>query len=137
MVIKVTNVNRSSSPMRRACCGGGGVCRRGRAARFPDWTGDLAGSAGAYYAKLLRDGYNGEMPSAAYWRPVTIAEDTRLAALATDVTQYAFSLPSGAAARVQVRLWFRRAFQELADLKGWDDPDILMEEAIIQVEASR
>ena len=104
---------------------------------LPEWTGNLAGFAGAYYAKLLRDEYSGEMPTAAYWRPVTIAEDTRLAALATDVTQYTFSLPSGAAARVHVRLLFRRAFQELAELKGWEDPDILMEETIIQVEASK
>ena len=104
---------------------------------LPAWTGDLEGLAGAYYAKLLRDEYTGELPTAAYWRPVTIAEDTRLAALATDTTQYTFDVPAGTAAKVQVRLLFRRAFQELARLKGWEDPDILMEEAVIQVEASR
>jgi hypothetical protein len=105
--------------------------------RLPVWAGDLAGLAGAYYAKLLRDEWTGEMPTAAYWRPVTIAEDTRLAALATDSTRYTFNLSSGTSAKVHVRLLFRRAFQALADLKGWDDPDILMEEEIIQLEADR
>ena len=104
---------------------------------LPEWTGDLAGFAGAYYAKLLQDQWSGEMPTAAYWRPVILFEDTRLAAMETDTKQYTFSVPDDSAAKVHIRLLFRRAFQELAELKGWEDPDILMEEAIIQVEAGR
>lgn len=104
---------------------------------LPGWTGDLTGMAGVYYAKLLRDEWTGEFPTAAYWRPVSIAEDTRLAALATDLSQYTFELPAGTAGSVHVRLLYRRAFYELAELKGWNDPDILMEEATIQVEANR
>jgi hypothetical protein len=104
---------------------------------LPEWTGDLAGLAGAYYAKLLRDEWSGEIPTAAYWRPVSIAEDTRLAALEKDSTQYTFDLSAGVSAEVHVRLLFRRAFYEIAELKGWQDPDILMEEATIQVEAGR
>ena len=81
---------------------------------------------------LLRDDWTGEMPTAAYWRPVTIVEDTRLAAMQTDVSRYEFEAPDGAAT-VDVQLIFRRAFQELAEQKGWDDPDILMEHATIEI----
>jgi hypothetical protein len=104
---------------------------------LPDWAGDYAAVPGKAFAKVLRDEWTGEVPTAAYWRPVTIVEDTRLPALAADVSQYAFSLPAKDAARVEVRLYFRRAFYDLAKIKGWDDPDILMEEATINVEQSR
>jgi len=36
---------------------------------------------------------------------------------------------------VEARLVFRRAFQELMRQKGWDDPDILMEEETITIAA--
>ncbi len=104
---------------------------------LPDYAGDYAAYPGKSYAKVLRDDWTGETPTAAYWRPVTIVEDTRLAAMATDTTRYLFSLAGGEAAQVRVRLIFRRAFQDLAKLKGWNDPDILMEEAIIEVGESR
>jgi hypothetical protein len=99
---------------------------------LPEWTGNYAGAPGRAYAKLLRDDWTGEMPTAAYWRPVTIVEDTRLAAMETDVSRYEFEPPDGAAA-VDVQLIFRRAFQELAEQKGWDDPDILMERTTIDI----
>lgn len=100
---------------------------------LPDYAGDLAASPGKSYAKVLRDEWTGEAPTAAYWRPVTILEDSRLAAMETDTTRYVFELQDGEPATIQVRLIFRRAFQELAQLKGWNDPDILMEEEIIQI----
>lgn len=100
---------------------------------LPDYAGDLAAYAGKSYAKILRDEWTGEAPTAAYWRPVTIIEDSRLAAFEMDTTRYVFDLPNGQTGEVRVRLIFRRAFQELARLKGWTDPDILMEEEIIQI----
>ncbi|MCX7668688.1 MAG: hypothetical protein N2439_01260, partial [Anaerolineae bacterium] len=99
----------------------------------PTWAGDDAGKPGKTFAKVLRDEWTGETPTAAYWRPITVVEDSRLPALATDTTRYVFDLPAGQAARVRVRLIFRRAFQALAQQKGWTDPDILMEEATIVV----
>jgi len=99
----------------------------------PTWAGNYAGKPGKTFARVLRDEWTGEAPTAAYWRPVTEVEDTRLPALATDVTRYTFDLPAGRAAQVQVRLFFRRAFQALAQQKGWTDPDILMEEATLAV----
>jgi hypothetical protein len=101
---------------------------------LPDWAGDYAEQPGKMFSKVLRDEWTGETPTAAYWRPVTIVQDTRIAALETDTTNYTFILPPGKAAQVNVRLLFRRANQELMKQKGWTDPDILMEEETIQVE---
>lgn len=101
---------------------------------LPEWIGDLSEQPGKVFSKLLRDEWTGEMPTAAYWRPVTIVEDTRIAAKATDTTNYTFQLPAGKTAEVNVRLVFRRANQTLMEQKGWTDKDILMEEETIQVE---
>jgi len=101
---------------------------------LPAWTGDYAGQPGRTYAKVLRDDWTGEQPTAAYWRPVTIVADTRLAAYATDRSRYTFDLPPGAAGgQVTARLVFRRAYQELMQQKGWTDPDIVMAESVVRV----
>jgi hypothetical protein len=102
----------------------------------PAYSGDYGGVPGKTFAKVLRDEWTGETPTGAYWRPVTIVEDTRLAALATDTTHYTFDAPPGEAITVNVRLIFRRAFYELMVQKGWDDPDVIMEHDIIQVPAN-
>ena len=103
---------------------------------LPAWAGNLAGRPGRGYAKILRDDWTGETPTSAYWRPVTIVEDTRLAAFATDSSRYIFDLPAaGRGAVVDARLVFRRAFQELMQQKGWTDPDVVMEEERVEVKA--
>jgi hypothetical protein len=99
----------------------------------PSWAGNYAGVPGKTYMKVLRDDWTGETPTAAYWRPITVVEDTRLAALATDVQQFNFQLPAGTEAKVHVRVIFRRSFQQLAQQKGWDDADILMQEANLMI----
>jgi len=106
---------------------------------LPDWTGNYAGQPGQYYAKILEDEWTGESPTGAYWRDIHLVEDTRLAAFETDVSRYTFALSGTVGDRpqqavtVEARLIFRRAFQELMEQKGWDDPDILMEEETVQV----
>lgn len=102
----------------------------------PAFSGDYGGLPGRTFAKVLRDDWTGETPTAAFWRPVTIVEDTRLAALATDTTSYTFSAPAGTEVTVNARLIFRRAFYELMQQKGWNDPDILMEHETIQLPAN-
>jgi hypothetical protein len=102
----------------------------------PAYSGNYGGLPGKTFAKVLRDEWTGEAPTGAYWRPVTIVEDTRLAALATDTTRYTFTAPAGKAVTVNVRLVFRRAFYELATQKGWNDPDILMEHETLHVPAN-
>ncbi len=101
----------------------------------PAYSGEYGGQPGKTFAKVLRDDWTGETPTGAYWRPVTIVEDSRLAAFQTDTTRYIFEAPPGEAVTVEVRLLFRRAFAELAAQKGWDDPDILMESETIQLPA--
>jgi hypothetical protein len=99
----------------------------------PDWAGNFAGQPGKTFMKLLRDEWTGETPTGAYWRPITVVEDTRLAALATDTQQFTFSLPAGVEATIHVQVIFRRTFQTLAQQKGWNDPDILMQEATLTI----
>jgi hypothetical protein len=101
---------------------------------LPKWAGNYAGQAGKGFAKILKDDWTGETPTAAYWRPVTIVEDTRLAAMATDTTHYTFDLADGNTATIKIKLIFRRAFQVLAQQKGWTDPDLIMAEQTIQLE---
>jgi hypothetical protein len=73
------------------------------------------------------------LPTAAYWRNISLVEDTRLAAYATDVSEYTFAAPEEGMVTVDVRLVYRRAFQELMEQKGWDDPDLIMEEDAVEV----
>jgi hypothetical protein len=100
----------------------------------PAWSGNYSGTPGKTFAKVLRDDWTGETPTTAYWRPVTVVEDSRLVAMATDTTQYTFDLPAGTSAQVSVKLYFRRTFQKIAQQKGFTDPDILMESTTIPVE---
>jgi len=102
--------------------------------QLPEWTGNYADQPGRAYAKVLRDKWTGEMPTGAIWRPVEIAEDTRIPALESDVSRYAFSAPKDGVANIEVQLIYRRAYQQLMDWKDWDDPDILMEETTFQIE---
>jgi hypothetical protein len=99
----------------------------------PAYAGNFGGKAGKTFMKVLRDDWTGELPTAAYWRPITVVEDTRLGALKTDTSQYSFDLPAGQTAQISVRLMFRRNYQKLMEEKGWTDADILMEEETIQV----
>lgn len=101
---------------------------------LPAWTGNYSGQPGKAYAKILKDEWTGEAPTAAYWRPVTILEDTRLFPAVTDASSYTFDLPAGTSAIVKVKLVYRRSFQQLQQQKGWNDPDLTMAEATISVE---
>jgi hypothetical protein len=100
---------------------------------LPAWTGDFSGTPGAYFAKILHDDWTGDYPSAAYWRDISLAEDTRLAAFETSVDEFAFARQGEGPYTVHVQLIYRRAYQELMEQKGWDDPDIVMEEMLIEV----
>ncbi|MGD0003231.1 MAG: carboxypeptidase-like regulatory domain-containing protein [Anaerolineaceae bacterium] len=101
---------------------------------LPAWTGNFSGQPGKVFAKVLKDDWTGETPTAAYWRPVTIVEDTRLAPFATDSSTYSFNLQAGNPASIKISLVYRRAYQLLEQQKGWTDADILMAESTIAVE---
>jgi hypothetical protein len=103
---------------------------------LPGWTGDLEGLPGVYFVKILQEIWTEIQPSGAYWNPTRIVEDTRLPALATHTSRYMFVIPdyaADAAVTVEARLIFRRAFYELIQQKGWDVPDILMEQTSVEI----
>jgi hypothetical protein len=111
--------------------------------RLPSWSGDHAGEVGKAYGKillaaseyrqvnLLVDDHNraADFP-APFWRKVRILSDNRIPAGGTDVSKYVFQLPAGAAgAKVEARLIYRRAYQAMAEIKGWNVPDLVLKTA--------
>jgi hypothetical protein len=100
---------------------------------LPAWIGDLEGKPGTYFAKILKDEYSGEYPTPAYWRNISLEEDTRIGAFETAENQFVFEAGEGESHKIHVQLLYRRAYQQLMEQKGWTDPDILMEEAIIEL----
>lgn len=96
--------------------------------------GDYAGLPGKGYAKILSELWTGISPSGAYWNQTQIVSDNRIPALGADSSSYVFSAAQSGVTTVQVSLYYRRAFKEMMDQKGWDTPDILMESQVIQIE---
>ncbi|MBM4464663.1 MAG: hypothetical protein FJ014_03700 [Chloroflexi bacterium] len=94
----------------------------------PDWGGAQAGLPGKAFAKVLRDVQTGESPVVSYWKQTLIVSDNRIPALGSDTSVYDFAVPAGGGeVTVTARLLFRRAFQFLAEAKGWEIEDIIME----------
>ena len=100
---------------------------------LPDWTGDYKKTPGIYFAKILEELWTEVSPSGAYWMQTRIIEDTRLPALETQKTEFVFKSPENSIVNINVSLIFRRAFFNLMIQKGWNTPDILMEEEIIKL----
>jgi hypothetical protein len=106
----------------------------------PEWGGEgeyadgyYAGAPGTAYAKILMELWTEISPTGAYWNPTRVITDNRIPAMGKDRTTYIFQISEvSKTSEVSVRLLFRRAFIELMDQKGWDDPDILMEEEKIK-----
>jgi hypothetical protein len=97
----------------------------------PDWGGAQAGRPGKAFAKVLRDVESGESPVVSYWKQALIVSDNRIPALESDTSVYTFAAPrSGEVITVTAELRFRRAFQDVMSIKGWDTPDIVMEREI-------
>ncbi len=106
----------------------------------PEWGGVGDPSEGYYarlpgkaFAKVLQELWTEISPSAAYWNPTRVLSDNRLAAFATDSSTYAFAASHEGEVKVRVTLLHRRAFLELMDQKGWDVPDMVMEEQELRI----
>ncbi len=98
-------------------------------------TGHYAGQPGVIFAKILGDYYTGETPTYAYWRQTRLISDNRIPALADDLSTYEFDTSDNVTKiTVDVRLLLRRAFIDLMETKGWDTPDILMEQTVVNLE---
>ena len=109
--------------------------------QLPDWAGVDQGQSGHYgglpgkgYALILRETWTGISPTAAYWNPVQIVEDTRLAPFQEDLSQYRFQVTEEGLATITVQLIFRRAFIEIAEQKGWGVEDLVLKEIVLEVE---
>jgi len=107
--------------------------------RVPEWggvgdpgEGYYAGLPGKTYAKVLTELWTEVSPTGAYWNPTRLESDNRLAAFETDEQSFKFTAPEGTG-WIEVKLFFRRAYKSLMDQKGWDDPDILMEQVILEL----
>jgi len=102
----------------------------------PEWGGAQAGLPGKAFAKVLRDVQTGDAPVVSYWKQALIASDNRIPALGNDRSVYAFAAPPASGpVTVVAELRFRRAFQAVLDAKGWNEPDIVMEQARKVIEA--
>jgi hypothetical protein len=88
----------------------------------------LGGRPGKLYAKLLKD-FDGHSP-APFWKADPEAVDTRLTPGEPDHATFIF--PDGAA-RVRLRLLYRRFWQEVADTKRWPDNEIVVAEQQISL----
>jgi hypothetical protein len=102
----------------------------------PDWGGEgdpahgyYAGLPGKGYAKVLKELWTEASPTGAYWNPTVIVSDNRIPAFGSDTSSFIFAAPAQDPATIEVRLLYRRAFIELMAQKGWNVPDILMEQA--------
>ncbi len=107
---------------------------------LPEWCGSgkpadgyYAGLPGKVYAKLLEEIWTGVSPTGAYWNPTRIVMDTRLGAFESDTGEFFFAAPDSGDVRIEAVLLYRRAYKKLMDLKGWIDPDIVMESAAVTI----
>jgi len=107
---------------------------------LPDWAGIgdpaegyYAGLPGKAYARILEEIWTGISPTGAYWNPTRVVSDNRIPAFGSDTSTYIFEAPAVGSITVDISLFFRRAFIQLMEWKGWDVPDILMEEARIEI----
>ena len=96
--------------------------------------GYFGGLPGVVYAKILQDLWTEISPSGSYWNPTRVVSDNRIAALETASSEYSFAALDQGQVTISVRLLYRRAFIEIMDWKGWDVPDLLMAEEIINLD---
>jgi len=136
----------TDSPLRhlilvvQASDAGGSPLKQLAGPTVPEWGGAgdpaqgyYAGLAGKAFAQVLQELWTEVTPTGAYWNPTRVVSDNRLAALATDTSIYTFAAPEQGQAAVEVTLIFRRAFKTLMDQKGWEAPDILMEQVAVRI----
>ena len=107
---------------------------------LPEWCGsgdpaigNYAGLPGKVFVKLLEEMWTGVSPTAAYWNPTRVVMDTRLGAFESDEGEFLFIAPDSGEVRIEAVLIYRRAYKKLMELKGWSEPDIVMESAAVSI----
>ena len=113
--------------------------------RIPKWGGigttslDYAGKPGQIYANILMSEDTYFSPAVDYWNPTQLAwdksddppmksSDTRIGPFSSAESKYYFPFPSNKKVSINIKLIYRFAFIDLARLKGWNCPDILITE---------
>jgi hypothetical protein len=111
---------------------------------LPEWcgsgdpaNGNYAGLPGKVFIKLLEEKWTGVSPTAAYWNETRIVMDTRLQAFKPDFGEFLFAAPDSGDVRIEAVLLYRRAYKKLMELKGWNEPDIVMESAAVSISQKR
>jgi hypothetical protein len=99
----------------------------------PEWGGREAGLPGKAFAKVLEELWTEVSPTGAYWNPTRVVSDNRLAAFAADTSTYTFAASTDGQTTVEVTLLFRRAFSGLMEQKGWNVPEIVMEQQTLNI----
>ena len=107
---------------------------------LPEWcgsgdpaNGNYAGLPGKVFVKLLEETWTGVSPTGAYWNPTRVVMDTRLKAFESDAGEFLFAAPPSGDVRIEAVLLYRRAYKKLMDLKGWSEPDIVMNSASVSI----
>lgn len=100
---------------------------------LPRADGNYAGLPGKVYVKLLEEKWSGDSPTAAYWNPTRMVMDTRIGAFESDTGEFLFDAPDSGEARVKAQLIYRRVYKNIMDLKGLNEPDIVMESVEVSV----
>ena len=91
------------------------------------------GLPGEAFALILEELWTEIAPTGCYWNPTRVVSDNRIAAFASDASNYTFAAPTAGDASINVTLLFRRAYYGLVQWKSWDVPDIVMEESALSV----
>jgi hypothetical protein len=110
--------------------------------KVPPWAGvgtiangNYSGSAGKGFAKILED--LDEHSPAPEWRQTRVLSDNRLAAFAIDTSCYFFRMPaSSEKVTIEARLVYRRFFKQWMDEKGFEIPDIVMQDTLVTLAAT-
>ncbi len=97
--------------------------------RLPQWVGDLSGTPGAVFARVLQNAA-GDL-NVPFWQATAVAQDTRIRPKTTVTLTYKFTVtdPDGEPA-VKASLVYRPVHQPLAVAKKWDVEDIPIASAV-------
>lgn len=111
---------------------------------IPQWCGTgepndghYGGLPGKAFAKVLEELWTEVSPTGAYWNPTRILSDNRIAAFASDSSDYTFVADTESEITVEVELLFRRAYIDLSYQKGWEIHDIVMEKKVINLSGQK
>jgi nitrate/TMAO reductase-like tetraheme cytochrome c subunit len=91
--------------------------------RLPTSAGKWQGKAGMLYAKQLLG--DADQTPLSFWLHIAKTVDTRLLPEQPDRRTFVFD---ASVRRINVQVWYRRFWQEVAEARGWNDNELLIAE---------